>query len=60
MQNLFGVIGTDKGIDYSCPELVEIPSKNVTGYITEIGICPAYALYEVSRRFVEGMGMLDE
>jgi ribose 1,5-bisphosphate isomerase len=57
MRDLRGIIGDDADVDYSCPELVEIPAEYITAYITEEGIYPPSAMYEASRRFVERMGL---
>jgi ribose 1,5-bisphosphate isomerase len=43
-------------IDYSCPEVVEIPSKLITAYITEQGIVPPAAMFQLSTNYLKEIG----
>jgi ribose 1,5-bisphosphate isomerase len=45
-------------IDYSCPELVEIPSKFVTAFITEEGIVPPSAMFHLSTHYLKKVGVI--
>jgi ribose 1,5-bisphosphate isomerase len=38
-------------IDFSCPELVEIPAENITALITEAGIVPPTAIFQLAREY---------
>jgi ribose 1,5-bisphosphate isomerase len=43
-------------IDYSCPEVVEIPSRYVTAFITEAGIIPPSAMFQLSLNYLKEIG----
>lgn len=43
-------------VDISVPGLVTVPAENVTAYITEVGVVPPAAMYQVSREFLRGIG----
>lgn len=45
-------------IDYSCPELVEIPSKFITAFITEEGIVPPSAMFQLSTNYLKEIGLI--
>jgi len=47
---------TKDQIDFSCPELVEIPSKFVTAFITEVGIVPPSAIFQLSTEYLKRNG----
>jgi len=42
-------------IDFSCPELVEIPPENITALITEEGIVPPTAIFELAKEYSNKM-----
>jgi ribose 1,5-bisphosphate isomerase len=50
------IVGEDLSdqLDYSCPELVEIPSQNITGLITEKGIISPTAVFQLATDFFKG------
>ena len=39
-------------IDFSCPELVEIPAENITALITEEGIIPPTAIFQLGTEYI--------
>jgi len=39
-------------IDFSCPELVEIPAENITALITEEGIIPPSAIFQLGTEYI--------
>jgi len=43
-------------LDFSCPEIVEIPGKHVTAFITEKGIIPPTAMFSLSESFLKKAG----
>lgn len=47
-------------IDYSCPEVVEIPPKLITGFITEAGIVPPSAMFHLSTNYSKKIGRIDK
>lgn len=54
LKDMFKTIVGDKvsdQIDLSCPELVEIPSQHITGLITEQGIIPPTAVFQLANEF---------
>lgn len=40
------------GVDFTCPELVRIPARDITAYITEKGIIPPGGIYAESLNFI--------
>jgi ribose 1,5-bisphosphate isomerase len=40
-------------IDYACPEVVEIPPKWITSFITEVGIVPPSAMFQLSTHYFQ-------
>ena len=42
-------------IDFSCPELVEIPANNITALITEEGIVPPTAMFQLAKEYSNKM-----
>lgn len=49
---------TKHQIDVSCPEVVEIPSKWITAFITEVGIVPPSAIYQLSTTYLKENGVI--
>jgi ribose 1,5-bisphosphate isomerase len=47
-------------IDYSCPEVVEISPKLITGFITEAGIVPPSAMFHLSTNHSKKIGRTDK
>lgn len=47
-------------IDYSCPEVVEIPSKLITAFITEVGIVPPSAMFQLSTNYLGEVGIISK
>jgi ribose 1,5-bisphosphate isomerase len=47
-------------IDYSCPEVVEIPSKLITAFITEAGIVPPSAMFQLSANYFKEIGRIHQ
>jgi len=45
-------------IDYSCPEVVEIPPRLITALITEAGIVPPSAMFPLSMNYYKEIGGL--
>jgi len=43
-------------IDFSCPEIVEVPAKHITAFITEKGIVPPTAIFSLSESFLKYAG----
>lgn len=48
---------TNDQIDYTCPELVEIPPKFITAFITEEGIVPPSAIFQLSKNYLNDIGV---
>ncbi len=46
-------------VDYACPEIVEIPAKWISAYITEAGIVPPSAMYQLSTNYLREIGVLN-
>jgi len=49
---------TKDQIDYSCPEVVEIPPKLITAFITEAGIVPPSAMFQLSTNYFKEIGRI--
>lgn len=47
-------------IDYSCPEVVEIPGKFITAFITEAGIVSPSAMFQLSTAYAQKIGRLEK
>lgn len=47
-------------IDFSCPEVVEIPSRLITAFITEAGIFPPSAMFQLSMDYLKEMGVISK
>lgn len=47
-------------IDYSCPEVVEIPAKLITAFITELGIVPPSAMFQLSTTYFKEIGRIQK
>jgi len=47
-------------IDYSYPEVVEIPSRLITAFITEVGIVPPSAMFQLSTNYFEEIGRIQK
>jgi ribose 1,5-bisphosphate isomerase len=47
-------------IDYSCPEVVEIPAKLITAFITEVGIVPPSAMFQLSTTYFKEIGRIEK
>jgi ribose 1,5-bisphosphate isomerase len=45
-------------IDYSCPEVVEIPAKLITAFITEAGIAPPSAMFQLGTTYFKEIGRI--
>ena len=45
-------------IDYSCPEVVEIPPKLITAFITEAGIVSPSAMFQLSTNYFKEIGRI--
>jgi len=43
------------GVDFSCPELIDIPAKNITAFITEEGIVPPSAIYQICKKYMKNI-----
>jgi ribose 1,5-bisphosphate isomerase len=43
-------------IDFSCPEVVEISSEYITAFITEVGIIPPSAMFQLSLNYINEIG----
>lgn len=44
-------------LDFSCPEIVEVPAKHITAFITEKGIVPPTAIFPLSVDYLKKLGM---
>lgn len=44
-------------IDFSCPEIVGIPAKHITAFVTEKGIVPPSAMFLLCSEYIEKLGM---
>ena len=54
-------IKPDCQIDFSCPELLAIPPRRITAYVTEAGIVPVSALFKVSQDYINTLeGTFDD
>jgi len=42
-------------IDFSCPELIDIPANNITALITEEGIVPPSAIFQISKDYLKNI-----
>jgi ribose 1,5-bisphosphate isomerase len=47
-------------IDYSCPEVVEIPAKLITAFITEGGIVSPSAIFQLSTTYFKEIGRIQK
>jgi ribose 1,5-bisphosphate isomerase len=45
-------------IDHSCPEVVEIPPKLITAFITEAGMVPPSAIFQLSTNYSKEIGRI--
>lgn len=45
-----------ENVDFSTPELVEIPAEYIHAFVTEEGIIPPWGMYSISRRYFEKLG----
>lgn len=51
---------TNDLVDYLCPEVVEIPAKLITAFITESGIVSPSAMFQLSTNYYKEIGGIDK
>ena len=47
-------------IEYSCPEVVEIPAKLITAFVTEVGIVSPSAMFQLSLTYFKEIGRIQK